>query len=213
MLPYRRSLEILAANALDVESSQQEGISHQLLQRLLLSEAKARARACPRTRALDDTPKVADIVKMIRAIAQQEDPVGLCTSKLEVRLLQCITFVTVSSVPCELRCDDDDHHCRCCCGHGECASGGTRSRSAAAAGAHRRDYDNLREQVTATTAATTTTITTTITTIIVISETDPIVSLKLQLLLFALAMPSFSRWRRRWMWWLWWWWLRWWMWT
>jgi gamma-glutamyl phosphate reductase len=32
--------------------------------------------------------KVADIVKMIRATAQQEDPVGKCTSKLEVMSFQ-----------------------------------------------------------------------------------------------------------------------------
>jgi hypothetical protein len=35
-----RTHEILAANALDVESSQKEGISLQLLQRLQLTEAK-----------------------------------------------------------------------------------------------------------------------------------------------------------------------------
>jgi hypothetical protein len=126
---------------------------------------------------------------MIRTIAQQEDPVGTCTSKLEVRPLQCVSLVLVSIVPCELRCDDVEHHCRCRRGHGESAPGGRRSRSAATAGAHRRDYDHLREQVTtATTAAIATTII-----IIIIYETDPIVSLKLQLLLFALAMPSFSR--------------------
>ena len=34
-----------------------------------------------------DSFKVADIVTMIRATAQQEDPVGKCTSMLEVTLL------------------------------------------------------------------------------------------------------------------------------
>jgi hypothetical protein len=51
-----RSRDILAANAQDVEASRRDGLAVQLMQRLLLTEAKVLRASCARSRACVVTP-------------------------------------------------------------------------------------------------------------------------------------------------------------